>query len=256
MILKDLSIGTIVIDKKTKFNGKPIEWIVTDHEKYQDGTVLFSKDIICCKPFDDSKELGYKEYKEHSICWENSSIRNWLKTDFFYKSFSRQLRCMSFPVEISECDRNNATRKTKDNIFLLSASEVIGYRYTDNHEVLQLFKDIDTNKYITIDRNKYITSEACRGLKWSWWLRSPMVKNSHYIYFVDEHGLLGNANAHYVSMGVRPACVISDYTPIKEKKNGDYKFDWSPLHTNWRKQFALYSIMYKNYLDFFSTKGV
>ena len=100
MILKDLPIGTIVTDKKTKFNGKPIEWIVTDHEKYQDGTVLFSKDIICCKPFDDSKELGYKEYKEHSICWENSSIRNWLKTDFFYKSFSLQIRCMSIPVEI------------------------------------------------------------------------------------------------------------------------------------------------------------
>ena len=253
MILKDLPIGTIATDKKTKFNGKPIEWIVTDHEKYQNGTVLLSKDILCCKPFNDLKEL---DYIGHSVCWENSSIRNWLKTDFFYKSFSLQLRCMSIPVEISECDRNNVTRKIKDNVFLLSASEVIGHRYTDNYEVLQLFKDIDTNKYITIDTNKYIISEACRGLKWSWWLRSPMVKNSHYIYFVDEHGLLGNANAHYVSMGVRPACVISDYTPIKEKKNGDYKFDWSPLHTNWRKQFALYSIMYKNYLDFFSTKGV
>lgn len=82
MILKDLPIDTVVIDKKTKFNGKPIEWFVTDHEQYQDGTVLFSKDIICCKPFDDSKELGYKEYEEYSICWENSSIRNWLKNRF------------------------------------------------------------------------------------------------------------------------------------------------------------------------------
>ena len=34
MILKDLPIGSIVTDKKTKFNGKPIEWFVADHEKY------------------------------------------------------------------------------------------------------------------------------------------------------------------------------------------------------------------------------
>ena len=216
MILKDLPISTIVTDKKTKFNGKSIEWLVVDHEKYQDGTVLLSKDIICCKPFDIPKELSDKEYKEYSISWENSSVRNWLKTDFFYKSFSLQLRCMSIPVEISECDGNNLTRKIKDNVFLLSSSEI---GYTDYHKTktLQLFKD-----FKDIDRNKYTISEVCLGLKWSWWLRSPMVKDSHHIYFVDEHGLLGNANAHYVSMGVRPACVISDYTPIKEKKNGDY----------------------------------
>ena len=162
---------------------------------------------------------------------------------------------MLIPVEISECDRNNVTRKIKDNVFLLSASEVIGYRYTDNYEVLQLFKDIDTNKYITIDRNKYITSEACRGLKWSWWLRS-VIENTEYVYNVNTDGSLSNHNAYYGNNGIRPACVISDYTPIKEKKNGDYKFDWSPLHTNWRKQFALYSIMYKNHLDFSSIKGV
>ena len=220
MILKDLPIGTIVTDKKTKFNGKPIEWIVIDHEKYQGGTVLFSKDILCCKPFDNPKELSYKEYKEHLISWENSDIRNWLNTDFFYKSFSLQLRCMSISVEISECDRNDLTRKIKDNVFLLSASE-IGYN-TSCHRVdrAQLFENI---------KNKYITSEACLGLKWSWWLRSPMVRDSHCIYFIDKHGLLGNTNAYYDSMGIRPTCVISDYAPIKKKKNGDYKFDWLSL---------------------------
>ena len=51
-------------------------------------------------------------------------------------------------------------------------------------------------------------------------------------------------------MGIRPACIISDYIPIKEKKNGKYKFDWSPLHTNWRKQLKLYLIKYNKYLDF------
>lgn len=247
MILKDLPIGTVVTDKKTKFNGKPIEWFVADHEKYQDGTVLLSKDISCCKPFDDSKVSSYKEYKEHPIYWENSSIRNWLKTDFFYKSFSIQLRCMSIPVEISECDKNNLTEKIKDNVFLLSTFEI---GYVDNYNKrLQLFKNNTT-------KNKYIISEACLGLKYPWWLRSPIVEDSHYIYFIDEHGLLGNTNAHYGKMGVRPACVISDSAPIKEKKNGDYRFDWTLFKFDWNKQFALYLNKYKNYLDFFSTKGV
>ena len=250
MMLKDLPIGTIVTDKRTKFNGKPIEWIVADHEKYQDGTVLLSKDIICCKPFDAPKELSDKEYKEYSICWENSSIRNWLKTDFFFKSFSIQFRCMSIPVEISECDRNDLTRKIKDNVFLLSVSEIGDYDY---YKILQLFKDID--------RNKYTISEVCLGLKWSWWLRSPSLipsplGNLHYICSVNDHGLLYGTNAHYGSMGIRPACVIADCAPIKEKKNGDYRFDWSSFKLNWNRQFTLYLNKYKNHLDFFRTKGV
>ena len=156
---------------------------------------------------------------------------------------------MSITVEISEQE------KIKDNVFLLSSSEI---GYTDYHKTktLQLFKD-----FKDIDRNKYTISEVCLGLKWSWWLRSPSpipspIGVTHYICSVDDRGLLYGTNAYYGSLGVRPACVISDYTPIKEKKNGDYKFDWSPLHTNWRKQLTLYSIKYKNYLDFSSTKGV
>jgi hypothetical protein len=90
MILKDSAISTIVTDKKTKFNGKSIEWIAVGHEKYQDGTVLFSKDILCCKPFGNLKkltklnELDCKEclyYEECSTYWKKSNIRNWLNTD-------------------------------------------------------------------------------------------------------------------------------------------------------------------------------
>ena len=228
MILKDLPIGTIVTDKKTKFNGKSIEWLVVDHEKYQDGTVLLSKDILCCKPFDTPKELSDKEYKEHLISWENSDIRNWLNTDFFYKSFSLQLRCMSILVEISECDGNNLTRKIKDNVFLLSSSE-IGYTAYHKTKTLQLFKD-----FKDIDRNKYTISEVCLGLKWSWWIRSPSpipspIGVTQYFCSVDDRGLLYGTNAYYGSMGIRPACVISDYAPIKKKENGDYKFDWLSL---------------------------
>ena len=214
MILKDLPIGTIVTDKKTKFNGKPIEWIVTDHEKYQDGTVLFSKDIICCKSFDNSKMSDYKKYKEHPICWENSTIRNWLKTNFFYNFFSIQLRCMSISVELLECDRNDLTRKIKDNIFLLSPSE-IGYT---KYKALQLFSN-----------NEYKTAEACLGLKWSYWLRTPFLGNLCDAYIINSDGSFYHNDAYDNRCGIRPACVISDYAPIKKKENGDYKFDWLSL---------------------------
>lgn len=55
MTLKELPVGSIVTDKKTRFNNKPIEWLVADHEKYS-GTVLLSKDILCCRPFDKPKK--------------------------------------------------------------------------------------------------------------------------------------------------------------------------------------------------------
>lgn len=66
MTLKDLPVGSIVADKKTKFNGKLIEWLVADHTMYAEGTVLLSKDILCCRPFDNPKEsykdAGRREY--------------------------------------------------------------------------------------------------------------------------------------------------------------------------------------------------
>lgn len=58
MTLRDVPVGSIVTDKKTRFNNKPIEWLVADHEKYS-GTVLLSKDILCCRSFDEPK----KSYK-------------------------------------------------------------------------------------------------------------------------------------------------------------------------------------------------
>ena len=65
---------------------------------------------------------------------------------------------MSIPIEVLECDRNNiyTAKQIKDNIFLLSSSEI---GYADYYKRLQLFKN--TN-------NKYLISEACLGLKWAW----------------------------------------------------------------------------------------
>ena len=231
MILKDLPIGKIVTDKKTKFNGKPIEWLVADHEKYHDGTVLLSKDILCCRPFDEPKECYVDEYRKKygSNRWRDSDIRKWLNDEFFCKSFSGRLAdltiCALKSTAYPRLDRDSSMiyvgDSTGEAVFLLSDAEI---GYEKDCKALELFKGEN--------KEKYRISEVCPELAWYWWLRSPCAGNSYCAHIVNADGSLSHNHTYGGDIGVRPACVISDYTPIKEKKNGDYKFDWSPLHIN------------------------
>ena len=225
MTLIDLPVGSIVTDKKTKFNNKPIEWIVTDHEKYQGGAVLLSKDILCCRPFDNPKEsyknVGRREYGSNR--WTDSDIREWLETEFYRKSFSSKLAALAKPVwnvtELSKYDRGLygcAKDVTEDTVFLLSDAEVGCY---GDNEALELFRGNT--------KEKYLITEVCPGLTWYWWLRSPFAGYSYYARIVNTGGSLINNYAYYGSNGVRPACVISSSAPVKKKKNGGYKFDWT-----------------------------
>ena len=223
MTLGNLPIGSTVTDKKTKFSGKPIEWLVADHEKYHDGTVLLSKDILCCRPFDEPKECYVDEYRKKygSNRWTDSDIREWLETEFYRKSFSSKLAALAKPVwnvtELSKYDRGLygcAKDVTEDTVFLLSDIEIGGKVYD---ETLELFKG---------ESKKYLTAECCPGLTWYWWLRSPGAGNSCNARFVNAGGSLYNGDAYDGSGGVRPACVISSSAPVKKRKSGGYKFDW------------------------------
>ena len=225
MTLKELSIGSIVTDKKTKFNNKPIEWIVTDHEKYQGGAVLLSKDILCCRPFDNPKEsykdAGRREYGSNR--WTDSDIREWLETEFYRKSFSSKLAALAKPVwnvtELSKYDRGLyacAKDVTEDTVFLLSDAEI---GYEEDCKALELFKGEN--------KEKYLKAEVCPGLAWYWWLRSPDAGYSCIARGVGTDGSLsGNGYAYSGYFGVRPACAISSSAPVKKRKSGGYRFDW------------------------------
>lgn len=210
MTLKDLPIGSIVTDKKTRFNNKPIEWLVADHEKYPDGTVLLSKDILCCRPFYEPKEsykdMNCREYGSNN--WRDSDIRKWLETEFYRKSFSSRLAGLTIPVL-------NAPDNTEDNVFLLSAAEIGN---EGDSEAIELFK--------SNNKEKHRIAEACPGLAWYWWLRSLDAGYSNDARIVDSDGSLNFTIAYNGTIGVRPDCVISSSAPVKKRKNGGYKFDW------------------------------
>lgn len=225
MTLKELPVGSIITDKRTRFNNKPIKWLVADHEKYPDGTVLLSKDILCCRPFDEPKEYYEDEYQKKygSNRWSTSDLRKWLNNEFFGKAFSSRLADIVIPVsnatvlsrhnrELCEVDR------TKDTVFLLSDIEIGGKDY---NVTLELFKGEN--------KEKYRIAEVCPELTWYWWLRSPYAGYSHIARNVDTDGSLSSYYAYYGYRGVRPACVISSSAPVKKKKNGGYKFDWKEV---------------------------
>lgn len=225
MTLKDLPVGSIITDKKTRFNNKSIEWLVADHAKYHDGTVLFSKDVLCCRPFDEPKEYYEDKYRRQfgSNRWKDSNIREWLTDEFFNGSFSDRLAELTIyslrETAVPECDRDSSMiyvgDSTGEPVFLLSDAEI---GCEEDCKALELFKGEN--------KEKYLMAEVCPGLTWYWWLRSPFAGFSDFTCRVGLDGSLSCSNPCSDDRGVRPACVISSSAPVNKRKNGGYKFDW------------------------------
>lgn len=208
MTLGDLTIGSIITDKKTKFNGKVVEWLVAHHGEFllssgvsTQATLLLSRDILTCRPFSD---------KPPANNWEYSEIRDWLNNDF-YDYVSINLLEHIWSIRLSTDDQ-----KTVDTFFLLSCDEV-GLGKQEN--TLALFKNNSLHR----------VAEACPGLSWLWWLRSQGAGDSHSVCSVYANGSLTNTSAYDGGLGVRPAFIISDSIPVKKRKNGSYKFYWKEV---------------------------
>lgn len=144
-------------------NGKEsLEWIVLDTK--DNLALVVSRYIVDCQPYNE----GYK-----GCTWENSSIRNWLNTDFYNTAFSQQeqerivrsfvpdVNPDSATEEIPEEEQDNTVSGetetdvstdtenenetevvyggeitvtgTEDSIFLLSDFEVLKYLFDDEN---------------------------------------------------------------------------------------------------------------------------
>lgn len=92
------------------WKGKPIEWLVL---KIEESLLLcISKEVVFSHCFNDNENKGSN--------YDTSDIRKYLNNEFWNKAFSADEKKKIVNIKLP--DSNNA----KDNIFLLSKSEIEG----------------------------------------------------------------------------------------------------------------------------------
>lgn len=161
-LLSSLPVGAKVVDNGTKYNGKPITWLVGGHNHYVQGqTVLVSEKIITIKAFDakesdntdsDRRLFGNNRYSLSNLRqWLNSGVDNWFNPQHsvdvlpnkytvedmynayaeesgFLTNFSTELRNQlqntSLTVAKNTITDGGGKETVTDKVFLLSNTEV------------------------------------------------------------------------------------------------------------------------------------
>ena len=168
-----------------------IEWDILEQK---DGKALIiSRYVLDVVPYSDEDSNNYA----------NSTIRNWLNTDFYNAAFSAEEkeRVSTTTVDNSTASTTSNLNQwtcedTLDKIFLLSSQEIIKY--------------YPTGDYLSTGGTEYALAHDLwygrTGLV-VWWLRSP---GSYEHKAVAIH--FGSQNEFRVTqanIGVRPACWIT-----------------------------------------------
>lgn len=169
-----------------------IDWIVLDSQG--DKTLLLSRYALCTMPFcSQSGKNG----------WKYSRARQWLNSQFFDNSFSKEEKSIIISTQI----HTNANRddETEDYIFLLDREEYLVYgseKYLGDNTKLMMrclptpFPEVKWGQV-------YANVPYCR-----WWLRGPCedkTKGSIVSYF----GNVLYEKIYQPGVGVRPAMWIN-----------------------------------------------
>lgn len=193
---KNIAEGDYVIfgayeqDNNASNGAEDIEWIVLDKEKNR--FLLLSRYALDCKPYNTTKT---------SVTWEQSSLRNWLNSSFFYTSFDNEEQKAILDVLVP-ADKNpdsvyDPGNSTYDKVFILSVAELSNYR-----NVLRGWQ-CSTTAYAR-KQGAYAKSGGCY-----WWLRTP----GNYLYdaaMVDTDGSVWSIGigVNNYEVAVRPALWI------------------------------------------------
>ena len=216
---------------------QPIVWRIL--EKYDDGTALVMSDkLLDNMPYNYKGVLvegddGEKEY-DYSCTWENSTIREWLNTDFYNTAFSSNEK--EAIVESDVVNEKNPSydtdsgNNTKDKVFILSITEAMSDKYGFS-------KDGQTSQTrmadITTYAKKNQISSGCDATG-RWWLRTSG-DSMRCASWVSDNGFIcipGNLkNDKYI--GVRPCIKINlQSTSVKEStpvKNSIKESEWDTV---------------------------
>lgn len=157
---QEVTLGVFPQDKKGK-KLSPIIWQVLERKNGQ--VLLISKYALLGMQF-HTRMAKWNEI----IGWEKSSLRSWLNSEFFEKSFSPEEKAiiMESDVPAHENPAHNIKpgNATKDRLFLLSIPEAEKYFPTDDSRRCQMTKFVKASGVFTTDNG----GDICR-----WWLRTP-----------------------------------------------------------------------------------
>lgn len=203
-----IKVMEVTAGKTVKVAG--MNWVVLDHIEGK-GTLCLMEDILEERAFHNEDEEGCNN-------WANSSLRQYLNSEFAARLLDRQLAEME--VDLTSDDGMTDYGKTKDYIALLTADQYRKYR--------SLIPEADD---------------------W-WWLATPWTCNSAYSYRVRNvitNGTLTSTGAYFGSIGVRPALVfkesvIADDDNPAERSEADIK-DWKEVEETAVKALAELSEM-------------
>lgn len=227
--ISDFPIGTKVIDSDTKYDGKPIVWIVADknHAGYPTNSVtLVMYDVIKDKTFDafEPKSIDYyrriagnNRYKFSNILqWLNSDHVNWYKpmhsTDMppdagytehkpytneagfltnFSNNFKNQLLITSVNVQIPKLDGGGVERIER-KIHLMSPTElgVFELGYKEGIRIPELISSEKTFPIFTDNKSRIAGRSYFTTGGDYYFLRTPQEGESCILYAIANDGKL------------------------------------------------------------------
>lgn len=205
--------GTYEQDNDITDGKEDIDWIVLKRES--DRVLVVSKYILDCVPYTIGKYTIYeqneffKEMNDHisqGETWATCSLREWVNTDFYNNAFTKDEQELIIQSAVT-ADENplystDPGAVTKDNVFILSTSEVNFY----------LKEDIDKQCIVTpYAISKGVSNYTYDNITYgSWWLRTPGYFN-YFASFISFSGVINNYGSDTFNKycGVRPALWIS-----------------------------------------------
>ncbi|WKY48305.1 DUF6273 domain-containing protein [Eubacteriaceae bacterium ES3] len=141
--------------------------------------------------------------KYENITWAESSLREWLNSDFYENAFSKAERTLvkltKLPNDSNTAYGTTGGLDTEDYFFLLSIADVYNQDYG--------FSDSASRMVIN---THYTGSRGATGKELGdgfWWLRSPGRSNRDaLVVYFDGFTTNYGYNVDFVGIGLRPAC--------------------------------------------------
>lgn len=198
------------------FKFEPLKWQVLDPKT---GLVL-SKSIIDSQPYSNTMYSESKGYtndaagENYANDYATSSIRKWLKEDFYNTAFTSTQKQNILPTTLDNKAYSTDSSQydsvsTTDNIFLLSFSDAQNASYG--------FADRAPREAVGTDYAKAQGLWVCSNKCSEWLLRSACWDSGDICYVLDNGWLMGyellpgeGGNAHRTSYGIRPALRLSN----------------------------------------------